>query len=125
MPDLADRVTVLTGQTRLLREDVAGFRAQLAQTRGHVWWIALVAVIALGLAGAVAVVGLRGAATDRRLDALCPVLALTVGSYNPDSRPEGPARDAYIAAMDVMRHAYQDTACADVAPLVPPRTPGS
>lgn len=118
---LSGRVRVLTAEVKLLRKDVGGLREQLATTRSRVWWVALVAVIALALAGSVAVTALRGESTIERLDGLCPVMALAVGSYDPSTRDPGPKRDTYVANNQVMRKAYVDSGCADVSPLVPPR----
>lgn len=117
---LADRVTTLTDEVVGLREDAAGIRAQLATARGRILWVALIAVVALGLAAGVAITAFRGAATDRRVDAICPVLALVVGGFDPSSRPAGSAREAYIANLTVMHQAYVDLGCT--TPLVPPRT---
>lgn len=123
MPDtLADRVTVLTVEAKGLREEVGGLREQLATMRGRVWWVLLVAVIAVGLAGGLAINVLQTRATSARVDAICPVLALVVGGSNPETRPPGPARDAYVRSMAVMNQAYLDADCSNVAPLVPPRT---
>lgn len=57
-----------------------------------------------------------------RQDALCPLYSLIVGSYNPNSRPEGPARDAYNGAFTELRAAYEVLECT--SPVVPPRIPG-
>lgn len=53
-----------------------------------------------------------------RQDALCPLYSLILGSYNPESRPEGPARQTYIDQFKVMREAYDALDCT--APLIPP-----
>jgi uncharacterized membrane protein len=118
---LADRVTVLTDEATRLRQDVAGLRDQLATTRGRVWWVALLAVIALALGVGLVVVAAQSQATDDRVNAICPVLALVVGGYDPNTRTAGPARDAYVRSFAVMREAYTGTRCDQVAPLVPPR----
>lgn len=53
-----------------------------------------------------------------RQDALCPLYSLILGSYRPESRPEGPDRQAYIDQFKVMREAYAALDCQ--TPLVPP-----
>lgn len=55
-----------------------------------------------------------------RQDALCPLYSLILGNYNPESRPEGEARDRYNEQFEVMRGAYQALDCQQ--PLVPPAT---
>ena len=57
--------------------------------------------------------------TSTRQDALCPLYGLLLGSYNPTSRAEGPARDQYNEAFQVMRAAYNSLDCE--SPVVPPR----
>lgn len=57
-----------------------------------------------------------------REEALCPLYALLVGSYNPSSRAEGPARDAYIEAFKHLRTAHAALDCT--TPVVPPRLGG-
>ena len=73
---------------------------------------------------AIGVIAFRADHTAReqehiRTDVLCPVFALTAGSYDPDSRPPGPARDRYIATIEAIRKGYDDLGCT--GPLVPPR----
>lgn len=59
-----------------------------------------------------------------RQEALCPLYGLILGSYNPNSRPEGEARDKYVQQFDIMRTAYAALDCTGPAgDLVPPRTP--
>ena len=121
--DLAAKVEALADKASRLRQDVAGLHEQLATTRGRVWWVALLAVVAFGLAGAVGITMLNTAATNARVDAgLCPVLALVVGGYDPSTRSAGPARDAYERSFQVMRAAYDGARCAGVSPVVPRRT---
>jgi hypothetical protein len=56
-----------------------------------------------------------------REGALCPLYSLILGSYNPESRPEGEARQKYIDQFVVMRAAYDVLDCT--GPLVPPAAP--
>lgn len=60
--------------------------------------------------------------TKTREEALCPLYGLIVGSYNPTSRAEGAARDAYNAAFDRLREAYAVLECKTTP--VPPRSGG-
>lgn len=53
---------------------------------------------------------------------LCPLFALVVGGYDPSTRPEGVARDRYVATFASFRVAYDELRC--IAPLVPPRIEG-
>lgn len=54
-----------------------------------------------------------------REQALCPLYGLLLGSYNPSSRAEGPARDAYNRTFVTLRDGYVSLDCAN--PIVPPR----
>lgn len=63
-------------------------------------------------------------------ESLCPVFALVVGGYNPDSRPlnpdgsyEGSPRQVYIDNHLIMKGAYARLECRDAA-LVPPSSGG-
>ena len=60
--------------------------------------------------------------SQTRQDALCPLYSLIIGSYNPNSRPEGEARQRYEQAFVTLRAAYESLDCTD--PLVPPRAGG-
>jgi hypothetical protein len=54
-------------------------------------------------------------------DAFCPLMAVFVGSYDPNSRPAGPGRIAYEDAFSQMRHIFGPVLeCPPV--VVPPRT---
>lgn len=59
--------------------------------------------------------------TRTREETLCPFFSLVLGSYNPESRPEGEARQTYIEQFDAMRRGYTALDCT--GPLVPPPTP--
>lgn len=52
---------------------------------------------------------------------LCPLYDLIVGSYNPNSRPEGVERAQYEQAFVLMRAARDELECR--TPLVPPASP--
>jgi hypothetical protein len=57
--------------------------------------------------------------TTSRVDAVCPLYAVIIGSYNPDTRAAGEARDSYNQAFDIMRDGYARLKCRN--PIVPPR----
>lgn len=123
-PDLGVWAAQLSGEVRGLREDVRSFGRRLGRAEGRLGWLAVAVVVAVALACGVAVALLRIDATDHRVDAFCPLLALVVGGADPSTRPAGPARDAYVSGMAVMAHTYEDLGCATIAPLVPGRTGG-
>lgn len=56
-------------------------------------------------------------------EVLCPLFALVLGGYDPDSRPAGAARDQYVQAFGEFSRLYTKLQCT--APTVPPREPGS
>jgi hypothetical protein len=64
-------------------------------------------------------------AEQRRVieESFCPVFSLLIGGYDPSTRPEGPARDAYVRTYETFRKSYDALHCT--GQLVPPRTPGS
>lgn len=55
-----------------------------------------------------------------RQQGLCPLYALLIGTYNPNSRAEGPDRQAYVSTFQTLNEAYQALECK-IAP-VPPRS---
>ena len=120
--DLGSRAEQLRTEVAGLRADVQSLRDRTVRGEKRLVHLALAVVLVLLLAGATAVTAYRGLATDRRLDAFCPVLALVVGGYDPSTRPAGPARDKYEASFAVMRQAYAELGCDRSSPLVPPRT---
>lgn len=114
-------------EARQLRNDVGGLKLAVEQFRPRVERAERVSVrtlmgtvVVLILIASVAFVAYRGILTDQRVDGMCPVLALAIGSADPTSRAEGPDRDRYVAALNVMRQAYTDLGCTTA--LVPPRT---
>lgn len=82
------------------------------------WMIALL-VVDLLLSGVV----FYGLAQIRHIvnDAFCPLLAVFVGSYDPESRPAGKGRIAYEDSFAKIRHIYGPVLeCPQI--VVPPRT---
>lgn len=55
-----------------------------------------------------------------RQQGLCPLYALIVGNFNPNTRTEGPDRDRYISSFQTLNEAYHALECK-IAP-VPPRS---
>jgi hypothetical protein len=116
-----------------LREEVRELRLAVSQLKPRVERAEKVSVRAAGIATVIVVltviigfVGYRQILaeaqidnTNTRIDGLCPVLALVIGSADPESREPGPARDGYVRALEVMRQSYSDLACT--TPFIPPR----
>lgn len=76
-------------------------------------------VVDLALSGVV----FYGLAQIRHIvnDAFCPLLAVFIGSYDPESRPAGKGRIAYEDAFVQIRHIYGPVLkCPQI--VVPPRT---
>jgi len=59
--------------------------------------------------------------TRTREETLCPFFSLVLGSYNPNSRAEGEARQTYIEQFEAMRRGYAALDCT--GPIVPPPIP--
>lgn len=121
-------INKLTAQAAELKEEVVALRAAVGRFEPRIKRAERVSVrtavatmIVLILTLSVAYVGYRNIVTDRRIDGLCPILALVVGSADPNTRAAGPDRDQYIQALNVMRKAYSDLGCT--TPFVPPRRP--
>jgi hypothetical protein len=118
-----DSVSSLSKSASLLREEVRGLRDALTHFGPRVRRAEFLAFlgVTLVLFGLVAFGLLRQNDTNRRIDGLCPVFALVIGSADPDSRPAGPARELYEESIRVITQAYGQLACTD--PIVPPRSP--
>ena len=123
---LADRVSALSDAVEQL--DHRTNRSE----RFAVWATAVLALtIALSIALGVAFIQLHNNAADvaatqeretrTRQEALCPLYNLFLGAYNPESRPEGEARDKYNQQFDVLRKSRETLECT--GPLVPPASP--
>lgn len=119
---LRQDVEQLGKRTDGLRKDLRGLGDRQSLSEGRIKWVALGAVVSVLFALVVGLTVWKVIATDHRVDAICPILALVVGGADPSTRPAGPARDAYVAGMNVMRDGYEQFGCATIAPLVPPRT---
>lgn len=132
---LAWQARVLTDRVVALNESVERLDAR-ANRSARVLAVAVVGVVlGLILSVAVAVTLSAQGRTDARLeaeiaeqarirsDALCPLYALLVGSYNPGSRAEGEDRRTYEDAFVTLRAAYTALGCAASSPVVPPAAP--
>lgn len=116
---LAQGVLELRDEVQKLRLSVEQFEPRVRRAERVSVRTAVASVIVLILVASVAYVGYRNIVTDRRVDGLCPILALVVGGADPSTRAPGPDRDQYIQALNVMRQAYSDLGCT--TPFVPPR----
>lgn len=123
---LADRVGALSSAVEHLDQ-----RTNRSERAVIVVTVVLGLVIILSIALGIAFIQLRSnaeavAETQRREaltreETLCPFFSLVLGTYNPNSRPEGDARRIYIEQFEAMRRGYAALDCT--APLVPPATP--
>lgn len=104
-------------------------RAEKLATRTAVF----VSVLVL-LCGLLALLGFRQVVTEDRLNQVvaaertarqegqCPLLALFLGSYNPNSRAAGEDRAKYEEAFTRIRGIYARLDCQDTQPVVPGST---
>lgn len=120
---LAQGVLELRDEVQKLRLSVEQFEPRVQRAERVSVRTAVATVVVLILTISVAYVGYRNIVTDKRIDGLCPILALVVGGADPNTRAPGPDRDQYIQALEVMRKAYGDLGCT--TPFVPPRRPGA
>jgi hypothetical protein len=128
----------LTDQAKELRNAVAALALSVDQldrrtTRSERITTAVVLILMIVLVLAVAVgitLAQQFAINDRletaiqreaqtRQQVLCPLYRLLVGSYNPESRPPGPARDEYLRTSKVILDSYPRLDCTN------PVTPGA
>jgi hypothetical protein len=128
--DLASAARALKQEVADLREAVDHLAIRTGRAERATFRTSLVASLLLVVVLLLGWTSYAQHETSQRLEgliqrALCPVFALVVGGYDPATRPEGPARDKYVANFEVMRAGYEELACRATAPLVPPRTPGS
>jgi len=129
--ELATQAKALADTVGVLAEAVDNLNRRTNKTERNTILVALGLAVDLVLSIAVAVLvtsqisvagDLQSAIareTSTRQNALCPLYGLLLGSYNPDSRAEGPARDQYNKTFQVMRDGYDSLDCAN--PVVPPR----
>jgi hypothetical protein len=92
-------------------------RAEQLITRTWVWITLLVILAALLGLVSFKLFQVIEAERDARQRGQCPVLAVFIGAYDPNSRLEGEARDRYDSAFRVIRQAYTDLQCT--TPIVP------
>ncbi len=132
--ELGQKVDRLTGAVERLDESYA----QLDNRTGTVERRSTRQVIASVLAVALLVIGgwlaYTQVVTNTRLDAVvaaqdqqrsevqCPILALLLGGYDPETRPAGEARDSYERTFAEYRRIFALLECT--TELVPPRPGG-
>ena len=88
-------------------------------------WVVVAVLILAAMVLAGGWVLYRGEQTAReqqqlRSDVLCPLYGLILGGYDPQTRPEGDARQKYEETFVIIRQGYGVLRCT--APLVPPRS---
>lgn len=116
---LAAQAKLLGAQVSALTEAVGDLDNRANRSR-RVLTMA-VAGLVLDLVLSVGLVFTLTEQTRTRDQALCPMFALFVGSYRPDSRAEGEDRERYEAAFVTLREAYAALDCT--ARPVPPPAP--
>lgn len=121
IPSDADRISSLTKVGKGLVDRVEKLTDELASARKRwstvfrrsvIGWLILSSII----------IGLIFAQVQNLIsEVLCPYFSLVVGSYDPESRPEGPARALYVEQFGKIRVIfYEKLECTDQ--LVPPRS---
>jgi hypothetical protein len=123
---LADRVSGLSTAVEHLDQ-----RTNRSERAVIVVTIILALCIILSIALGIAFIQLRSTALTvaetqereriTREETLCPFFSLVLGTYNPNSRAEGPARQTYIEQFEAMRRGYDALDCT--GPLIPPPIP--
>jgi len=116
--DLVARVAELTRQSEQLTMAVHQLRPRVEKAERVSFRTAIAATVLLCLVVVLGWVAADQHETAARLDRLiqkseCPLYGLIVGSYNPNTRPAGPARDAYNQAFVVLRTAYDELGCTN------------
>lgn len=108
---LIERIDTLTEATHELTD-----RTRRTERRSR--WVAALSAIALFATCACGYAIYQQYAT--RVFVLCPLYSVIVGSYAPQTRPAGEAREAYEKVFVTMRAAYDYLDCpqAPVAPRV-------
>ena len=114
---LADTVSVLTKAVdQLDKRATKGERINVWVSLGLAVDLVLSIAIALIVSGLVGVIDRE---KSTRQDAVCPLYAVFLGTYNPGSRAEGAARDTYNQIFVTLQNSYNSLDCDD--PIVPPR----
>lgn len=142
MPTEAERIRALTAKIGDLEEAVDGLHESIEEQNLHnarkIGWSIGAAAFAVILSALVLVGYLKQVETSDRLarnderievlisqqevlrvQVLCPLYKVMLGSYAPESRAPGPDRDKYEQVFTDMRAQYAVLRC--VGDLVPPR----
>lgn len=114
---LADAVNTLSVQVDGLGQAIDEERARGRNLRRVLVAVVVSIVVGFGgLGGVWYVQAQRTLLVDR---VLCPLYALFLGSYAPESRAEGPDRERYEAAFVTIREGYRELGCEERQPVVP------
>lgn len=119
LTEMLDRAEALRKEVVGLRDAVVALKPKVERAERVSLRSAVATVLIVVLTVVVALIGYRQIVSDAQIHGICPVLALVIGSADPESRPAGPAREQYIEAIDVMRNAYVEIGCTE--PFVPAR----
>lgn len=129
---LAEQAAVLAGEVGRLRAAVAALDRRASRSSrvlaGVVLTLALDVVLSLALGFTIASQFTTNTRLDEtvaqeniiRSEVLCPLYAVFLGSYAPQSRPEGAARQQYEQAFTTIREGYVKLRCT--TPPVPARS---
>lgn len=128
--DLLVKVDTLTKAAEHLTPRVDEMERTGRRARAALWILGVFVVVLAALGAALGKVIVDQRDTTEQLtqvvqdqdrttqQALCPVFALLLGNYNPESRPEGAARDAYNQQFSLFSASYQALECRNG--IVPP-----
>lgn len=121
--DLLVKIDGLTQAAEHLTPRVDEVERTGRRARAALWILAVFVVILAALGALLGKVIVDQQDTTVQLtrvvqESLCPVFALLIGGYNPESRPEGAARDAYNQQFAQFSASYQALTCRNG--IVPP-----
>lgn len=130
--ELAQSAAELTKSVKLLTDAVSKLMARTERSERAILLTIVTLVIDVVLTVVVGASIWGQFATNTKVDAalrqqeittnqvLCPLYAVFIGSYNPESRAPGTDRETYESNFQVIREGYEILRCT--TPIVPPAT---